>query len=231
MKLLGLKNIRKIYGLTMRDLAGKMNVTANAVNLWESGAVDVPEYRLTDLSALLRLDKQLFLKETHNVKDLMLIEIARAEYKIDEYKFLIKDDPESIDSIISESEEFISSKTTDLIFRAKEGEFHYDALKTLLSEVVEAYSKIPFEEYDEFDDLIRAMLDDIVDEPDRWKKFAIMYYSMVEDDSMYVLGDDYGLSCEVEDLMRKYIRDNVEQLYKRQLYNEGKYKPSWRKDD
>lgn len=227
MKLLGLKNIRKIYGLTMRDLAKKMNVTANAVNLWESGAVDVPEHRLTDLSRLLKLDKQLFLKENHDVKDLMLIEIARAEYKIDEYKFLIKDDPESIDSIISETEKLMLKKTSDLIFRAKEGEYQYDALKSLLGEIVEAYSKIPFEEYDEFDDLIRAIMREIIDEPDKWKKFGIMYYSLEESEEMYVLGDDYGIKCKAEDLMKKQIRDNVEQLYKKKLYEEGSYKPYW----
>lgn len=227
MKLLGLKNIRKIYGLTMRDLAKKMNVTANAVNLWESGAVDVPEHRLTDLSRLLKLDKQLFLKENHDVKDLMLIEIARAEYKIDEYKFLIKDDPESIDSIISETEELMVKKTSNLIFRAKEGEFQYSALKTLLKEIVEAYSKIPFDEYEEFDDLIRYIMRDIVDEPDKWKKLAIMYYSLAEDEDMYGWEDDYGIFCSGKQLMEKQIKDNVEQLYKKKLYDEGSYKPYW----
>lgn len=227
MKLPGLKNIRKIYGLTMRDLAEKMNVTANAVNLWESGAVDVPEHRLTDLARLLMLDKQLFLKESHDVKDLMLIEISRAEFKIDEYKFLIKDDPESINSIIEESEKELDRKVTDLIFRAKEGEYQYDALKTLLGEIVEAYSKIPFEEYEEFDDLIRYIMRDIVDEPDKWKKLAIMYYSLDEDEDMYGWEDDYGIFCSGKQLMEKQIKDNVEQLYKKKLYDEGSYRPYW----
>lgn len=225
MKLVGLKNIRKIYGLTMRDLAKKMSVTANAVNLWESGAVDVPEYRLTDLSKLLGLDKQLFLKDNHDAKDLMLIEIARAEYKIEEYKFLIKDDSESIDSIIDETRKMMTKKISNVMFRAKEGEYQYDALKSLLSKIVEAYSKIPFDEYEEFDDLIRYIIGDIVDEPDKWKKFAIMYYSLEESEKMYGLGNDYGISCNVKDLMEKQIRDNVEQLYKKKLYDEGKYKP------
>lgn len=228
MKLPGLKNIRKIYGLTMRDLAEKMNVTANAVNLWESGAVDVPEHRLTDLARSLMLDKQLFLKESHDVKDLMLIEISRAEFKIDEYKFLIKDDPESINSIIEESEKELDRKVTDLIFRAKEGEYQYDALKTLLGEIVEAYSKIPFEEYEEFDDLIRDIMGEIVEKPDKWKKFAIMYYSLVESEEMDFFGEDYSLKCDVDDLLEKQIRDNIEQLYKMKMYKEGKYKPCWK---
>ena len=42
---------------------------------------------------------------------------------------------------------------------------------------------------------------------------------------MYEWGEDYILSCKTKDILEKQIRDNVEQLYKKELYDEGKYKP------
>jgi transcriptional regulator with XRE-family HTH domain len=221
MNLPGLKNIRKIYGFTMRDLAKRLNVTANAVNLWESGGVDVPEHRLDELAEFFKIDKQLFLKENHDVKDLMLIEIARAEFKIDEYKYLIKDDSNSIDEIIEDA-------TINLTFRAKEGESQYYILKDLLSKIVEAYSKIPFEEYDEFDCFIRDLTNDISGDTEKWKKLSIAYYSLLEDEEMDFWGKDYSLKCDVEDLLKKQIKENIEQIYKRKMCEEGKYIPCWK---
>ena len=82
----------------MRDLAQRIDVSANLINLWERGDVDVPDYRVDNLSNYLGVDKEILFKEKHNTKDLMLIEIARANFKIKEYKSAL--DNESINEII-----------------------------------------------------------------------------------------------------------------------------------
>ena len=204
MKLLGLKNIRNIYGLTMRDLAKRLNVTANAVNLWESGAVDAPEHRLTDLSRLLKIDKQLFLKENHDVKDLMLIEIARAEFKINEYKYLIKDDYKSIDEIIE-------NNIANLTSKAKEEENNYYDIKDSLGKIVEFYSKISTNEYSKFNSFILG-LDNILKDEIAWKKFLIIYNFLFDDKN------NIGSSIKIENILKSQIIQNIDLLYK--IYND-----------
>lgn len=92
MKLLGLKTIRKTFGFTMRDLAKKLNISANAINIWENGGGEVPDSRIEELSNFFGIDKYLLLKEEHNSKDLMLIEVARFKYMLNEYNENSKED-------------------------------------------------------------------------------------------------------------------------------------------
>lgn len=227
MKVKGLKNIRKVYGFTMRDLAKRLKVSVTAVNSWENEEVDVSEYRLDELSEFFGLDKQLLLKEKHDMKDMMFIEIARAEFKINDYKLLIKEDDDAVNEIVNESTKQLQRRVGDLMFRAKEGELHYEWMKELVHKLVEVYSSLPFEEYEEFDDFFGSMLSEIKDDNNKWEKLKIIYGCLHESEDMSDWENDYGLFCNVEDLLEKQVRENVEQLYKIKLYKEGLYKPDW----
>lgn len=243
MKLYGLKNIRNIYGFTMRDLAKRINVSSNLINLWERGDVDVPEYRVDNLSHYLGIEKELLFKENHDIKDLMLIEIARSNFKINEYRDLIEDDKESIKAI------------SEMLYNANESEFEYQALQSLIEKLIKMYSILDVDEYDEFDDIIRDLIDSMVSDKNKWKRFKIMYESIHGNEDMESWEDDYSLFCDVEQLLKKQIKDNVEQLFKKEiydkvenvlenqirenseqlckkkLYEQGKYKPYWEDEE
>lgn len=249
MRLYGLKSVRTIYGFTMRELAKRINVSANAINLWENGDIDVPESRVDNLAYYLQIDKSLLGKEKHDNKDLMLIEIARANFKINEYRALVKKDTGSINSTIVDVLDSIS----DLTFNVNETEFEYNAVKTLIEKIIKMYSFLDNDEYDEFDDILREIIDNILNDRGEFIKFKTLYYSLSESEDMELWEEDYGLFCSVEDLLEKQIRDNVdmllsnkeyvvenvlesqirenaEQLCKRKLYESGKYKPYWEEE-
>lgn len=249
MRLCGLKNVRTIYGFTMRELAKRIKVSANAINLWENGDIDVPESRVDNLACYLQIDKSLLGKEKHDNKDLMLIEIARANFKINEYRALMKDDVDSINSTI----EGVIGSISDLTFNANETKFEYDAVKALIEKIIKMYSFLDIDEYDEFDNILREIIDDVLDDRDKFIKFKTLYYSLSESEDMELWEDDYGLFCSVQELLEKQIRDNVdmllsnkdyfvkdvlesqirenaEQLCKRKLYESGKYKPYWEEE-
>lgn len=85
MKLYGLKNVRNIYGFTMRDLAKRINVSSNLINLWERGDVDVPEYRVDNLSHYLGIEKELLFKENYSDEEMFLIYASMMKFKLKKY--------------------------------------------------------------------------------------------------------------------------------------------------
>lgn len=72
-----LKYIRKSFGFTMRDLAKRINVSANAINLWENGDINISETNENKLVELFGIEKQLFYKETLSENDKLVISKAR----------------------------------------------------------------------------------------------------------------------------------------------------------
>lgn len=227
MKLNGLKTIRKTFGFTMRDLADKLRVTANAINLWENGGSDVSESRLEQISEFFGIEKELLLKDKFNAKDMMFIEFARSRYKLDEYKGMIKKDDDSIDEIIDMTlKEFVMSSHR-IYWRTLEGQDNFYSLKSLLQDVITIYSDIDFDEYDECDDFLRDIISEIRKDTDLWKKYNLLLYVLQGDEEVESWEDDFILFSSTEQILKKNIKDNVEQLYKLKLYNEGKYKPDW----
>lgn len=216
MKLYGLKNVRNIYGFTMRDLAKRIDVSANLINLWERGDVDVPDYRVDNLSSYLGVDKELLFKQEHNTKDLMLIEIARANFKINEYKATL--DSESIEDIIS--------KVAEANYTANETEFFLNETKHLLTKIVNMYSLLELEEYEEFNDIIENLIDSILNDKEEWEKFKIIYYCKTLSENLEVYEKDYGVMCSNSEIFEKQIYDALQQLYKIKLYELGKYEPN-----
>lgn len=230
MKLLGLKTIRKTFGFTMRDLAKKLNISANAINIWENGGGEVPDSRVEELSNFFGIDKELLLKENHNAKDLMLIEFARSSYKIDEYKEMIINDKDSVDEIIKMSWEEFVNQSEPLFWRTLEGQGNYESLKSLLTEIIKLYSNIFYDDYDECDDVFRLMIKEISNKTEEWEYFRVLWFTMFpseniadEDDEDY---EDNIINCSKEDILEQNIRYNVKQLYKLYLNKTGKYEPT-----
>ena len=213
MKLYGLKNVRNIYGFTMRDLAQRIDVSANLINLWERGDVDVPDYRVDNLSNYLGVDKEILFKEKHNTKDLMLIEIARANFKIKEYKSAL--DNESINEIIH--------KVAEVEYNANETEFFLQGTEYLLTKIVNMYSLLDLEEFEEFSDILEILIDNILEDKNEWEKFKIMYYCKTLSEDLETYEDDYGVFCSKEEIFEKQIHDALDQLYKIKLYEQEKY--------
>ena len=213
MKLYGLKNVRNIYGFTMRELAQRIDVSANLINLWERGDVDVPLYRLENLSDYLGIRKTLLLKKEHNTKDLMLIEIARANFKIKEYKSTL--DKRSIKNIID--------KITEVEYNANETEFFLQETENLLTKIVNMYSLLELEEFEEFRDILESLIDSILEDKNEWEKFKIIYYCKTLSEDLETHEEDYGIFCSKEEIFEKQIHDAVEQLYKIKLYEQEKY--------
>ncbi len=225
MKLLGLKTVRKIFGFTMRDLAKKLNVSANAINIWENGGGEVPENRLDELALFFDIEKEILLKENHNAKDLMLIELARSRYKLEEYRHMIKDDKDSIDNVINIAWEEFAKKSDETMWRTLEEQGNYESLKSLLTEIIKLYSNIFYDDYDECDDVFRDMIEEISNNTGKWEYFRVLWFTMFPSENMWENDEDNIIYCDKADILEQNIRDNVKQLYKLYLYETGKYKP------
>lgn len=223
MKLLGLKNIRKIFGFTMRDLAVKLDVSANAINIWENGGGDVPEERLEQLEYFFEVDKELLIKEVHDAKDLMLIELARSRFKINEYQQMIQHDGESINAIIDKVKEQIEGN----YWQNLESQSNFESLKTLLEDIIKLYSRVYFDDYDECDSFLREVISAIAEEPEKWEYFRMLWWSLTPSEEMEdECDEDNIIYCSKEDILQKNIRDNVKQLYKLYQYKVGSYIPN-----
>lgn len=72
--MLGLKYIRNTFGLTMKELAEKLNVSANTINLWEKGTMDITEERLIQLENFFKIPKEYFQKELKEEDKLNILE-------------------------------------------------------------------------------------------------------------------------------------------------------------
>ncbi|WP_195979893.1 helix-turn-helix domain-containing protein [Clostridium butyricum] len=225
MQLLGLKQIRKIFGFTMRDLAKLLDVSANAINLWENGGVDVPESRLNQLSIFFDLNKEIFLKNQMNTKDLMHIEFARSRYKMNEYKQLMGYDNKVYDDIVSETkEEYIKDwQKTD--WETLENRENYICLKTLISKLIKVYSVLNCDDYDDCDSYLREVLDSIVNKSKGWEYFEILWDSLKENCDVEDSDKDFIIYCEKEDILERNIRKNVYELFKLKKFKDGTYTP------
>lgn len=224
MKAMGLKNIRKAFGFTMRELATELDVTANAINIWENGGVDISEGRLETLSGFFGLEKELFIKENHGIRDMMIIEHARAAYKIEKYKSALNLD---FRNIIEDKE----LKDVFLHIDMDEESENLVVLKTLIKKLLKTYSNLNSREYNEFDDYMRNLLDMVnQSESNGWEKFKVIMDSLTYDEDIDNWENDYMLFCDAEQLARKQICDNVESLYLKRMYEKGLYKPEWMDD-
>lgn len=85
MKLYGLKNIRTVYGFTMRELGEKINVTSNTINLWEKGSLEATDERACELSHYLGIEKELLFKENYSDEEMFLIYASMMKFKLKKY--------------------------------------------------------------------------------------------------------------------------------------------------
>lgn len=61
--MIGLEYIRGLFDLSMQDLADKLGVTANTINLWEKLKMPISEKRANQLKELFHLPEIVFQKE------------------------------------------------------------------------------------------------------------------------------------------------------------------------
>lgn len=217
MKLLGLKQVRETYGFTMRELAEKLNVTANTINMWEKGNLEATDERVIELTNFFDIQTFLLLKSNHTSYEKMLIEVSRARYKIDEYK-------QSLDIDSPEINEELSGLSMDLWC---EEDTTIDLLGTIRW-VIDIYKNNNIDKYMEFDDVMVNIIELFKsDSKEDIEKFKLMVGAMRLYEDLEDWEDDYMLFCDTEQYIRKSIYDNIEKLYKIKMYKENKYKPYW----
>lgn len=225
MKLLGLKKVRETFGFTMRELADKLDVTPNTINLWEKGKIDVTESRITQLYYFFKVSPEILFKEEHSIEELMTIEIARTSFKLEEYREQITDE-KKMDEIGNWIVEFNMEDDRMEYFKA--------TVKRLGS----LYSRLDWDQYCTFDDNFNELLDLLVDEQndESWFKADILVecLSNGEQDGdafnitssnrdEYMIDKSFGM--EREAIIT--IREKLSALYKKKLYENELYKPTW----
>lgn len=225
MQLLGLKQIRKIFGFTMRDLAKLLDVSANAINLWENGGVDVPESRLNQLSIFFDLNKEIFLKSQMNSKDLMHIEFARSRYKMNEYKQLMGYDNKVYDDVLNETKEEYLKDWQKTDWETLENRENYQSLKTLIRKLIKVYSVLDCDDYDDCDSYLREVLDSIVNKSESWRYFEVLWTSLQDNGDLEDNDEDFIIYCEKKELLERSIRKNVNELLKLKESENGTYIP------
>jgi transcriptional regulator with XRE-family HTH domain len=80
--LIGLKYIRKVFNMTMKELAEELKVSSNTINLWEKGTLQITEDRLNQLKNYFNLDKEYFFRNDYNDDEITLIKTKSLEKTI-----------------------------------------------------------------------------------------------------------------------------------------------------
>lgn len=231
MKLLGLKQVRETFGFTMRELAEKLGVTANTINLWEKGKIDVTDSRLKDIIKFFKVPAEILFTENHTVEDKIYIEIGRCTFKLEEYRKQITDEKQK-----SQIEDFIA----ELILEND----RMDDFKYTVQKLGEIFSKLDREDYCDFNDELNIILNSVIRKDLNWYKLRILVLALfspgdkdVGDNYVgeligrnnreeYMLDQDGG----IEDEALLTIREKLEALYIKELYNNGKYIPTWERE-
>lgn len=222
MKLLGLKKVREIFGFTMRELADRLEVTPNTINLWEKGKLDVTDVRLSVLVYFFKVvSPEILFKEEHSIEELMQIEIARTTFKLEEYREQITDERKKSD-ISSWICEFNLEKD-----RMEDFKYTVQRLGTI-------FARLDMDDYCTFDEDINILLDLIIENDSNWYKISILNKCLTDGESLeeniqisnreeYMIDKSNG--AEAEALI--IIREKLEALYIKELYNRGEYIPTW----
>lgn len=221
MKLLGLKKVREIFGFTMRELADRLDVTPNTINLWEKGKLDVTDARLSDLEWFFKVKSEILFKEEHSVEELMKIEIARTSFKLEEYREQITDERKK-------------SEISDWICQFNLEEDRMEDFKYTVQRLGKLYAELEMEEYCALDESLDILLDLILEDNSNWYKIDILNKCLVDGKSLeeniqianrdeYMIDKSYG--AEAEALI--IIREKLSALYKKELYDRGLYTPTW----
>lgn len=226
MKLLGLKQIRKIYGLTMRDLAKLLNVSPNTINLWENGDIDVPDERVETIERALGINKILFFSKLDS-RQLMLVELARASYKADEYRRNIILDG-SDEKILEENKKEFEEQFNKINFKIHDRIMDYEDLQDLIRSIIYLYSDAPKSWLEEINEFLFDTVNNLTQYgSDYYEKLKVVTDALWEGEDMECFGDEYYYECSVEDYLEKTIRDCVEKLINIKKFKRGKIIPKY----
>ncbi|WP_035790280.1 helix-turn-helix transcriptional regulator [Clostridium beijerinckii] len=225
MKLLGLKKVREIFGFTMRELADRLDVTPNTINLWEKGKLDVTDGRLSDLEWFFKVKSEILFKEEHSIEELIDIEIARTTFKLEEYRKQITDERKK-------------SEISTWICQFNLEEDRMEDFKYTVQRLGTIFSRLELSDYCTFDEDLNELLDLIIDNDVNWYKIGILVNCLNGDDDSgvsnitranrdeYMIDKSYGVKEEA--LIT--IREKLEALYTKELYDRGEYTPTWERE-
>lgn len=86
--MIGLYFIRKLYNMSMDELAHNLNITKQTVSKWEKRKIPISDKRLNQLSNLFNIQEKYFQKELNEIDELEIQNIKlNNELKNSEYEF------------------------------------------------------------------------------------------------------------------------------------------------
>ena len=68
--MIGLYFIRKLYNMSMDELAHNLNITKQTVSKWEKRKIPISDKRLNQLSNLFNIQEKYFQKELNEIDEL-----------------------------------------------------------------------------------------------------------------------------------------------------------------
>ncbi|NRT88900.1 helix-turn-helix domain-containing protein [Clostridium beijerinckii] len=223
MKLFGLKKVRETFGFTMRELADRLDVTPNTINLWEKGKLDVTDARVSALLYFFKVTPEILSKEEHSIEELIDIEIARSTFKLEEYREQITDERKK-------------SEIVDWIFKFRLEEDRMEDFKNTVERLGVIFSRLDLDDYCTFDQDLNELLDLIIENDVNWYKLGILVRCLYDTDDdggvynitpanrdEYMIDNLYG--AKEEAIIT--IREKLEALYIKELYDRGEYTPTW----
>lgn len=206
MKLYGLKFIRNTFSLTMKELAEKVGVSSNTINLWEKCTLDVTDERVLQLRNIFGLRAVVlgydFDKEDENTSRMILaVETARLEYKIKEYN--------------SKYIENFKIDNTDKLELLEGNREMFESLNLGIKHMAE---KLPEDKFNElgkiFEEIIKFTVDDV------WSKGNIMYlkkwYEIINFNTYGKYSYEDIEKCSLEE----YIKIEIAESFQKLLYIE-----------
>lgn len=204
MKLYGLKFIRNTFSLTMKELAEKVGVSSNTINLWEKCTLDVTDERILQLRKIFGLKRAVFAydfdKEDENTSRMILaVETARLEYKIKEYN--------------SKYIENFKIDTTDKLELLEGNREMFEKLTLGIKHMAE---KLPEDKFNEFSKIFEEIIRFTTDGYMRNLIYLKKWYEIIN----FNINDQYSYEDIEKCSLEEYIKIDIAENFQKLLYIE-----------
>lgn len=210
MELKGLKFLRKSFGMTMKELGEKLDVSPTTINLWEKGQMPITQERLYELNNFFMLDNPNILyhdfnKESMETSNFILeVELARLQYKIKQHNELY--------SHKVNSEQLLSK--IDMVEENKE------LYENLLDSLNELLGKLSPTEFKDMGTDLNYIISGLASKDKRIASYFKLWIDIIRFNGLSKYGNNNYNRYSVEDYIKTEVRKKIETLQDMIVWNE-----------
>lgn len=221
MELKGLKFLRKSFGMTMKELGEKLDVTPTTINLWEKGQMPITQERLYELNNFFMLDNPKilyhdFAEENLETSNLTLeVELARLQYKIKQYNELNAN----------------KIKSDYLLGKIDVAEENKELFEELIYSMNKLSSNLSPKEFKEIGSYVKYIIDGLVSKNKYLSQSIKLWIDVMRFDGVSKYGNNDYNKYSVEDYIKVDIQQKVNTLSSLNNWNEEQLEEEVNLDD